>query len=220
MKPKNDYSLPIKTLTPLRLRNRRLLQRPREGSPEPDLFGAIPDTYNYAHAFQEAAIKLADGIVVGDVSSVPLVFLLRHAIELKIKAILLEFGHSIPVAPEKVINRRHQLGKQLEDLNILVTQLGSTISPALRAVVQAWDTDDPTGMKSRFATDLLGQMEVLKNIEEFDVGQFVKESLGVLDEVESHYQAAIRRELDQACEDAQEEYRSEAEHCGTDFGES
>jgi hypothetical protein len=57
------------------------------------------DFNTYANVFWRAAEKLADGREYGDVGELPIVFLYRHAIELMIKAILMECGSVVGSIP-------------------------------------------------------------------------------------------------------------------------
>ena len=71
---------------------------------------------NYADAYRDAAKALAGTRTDGGIWAMPIVSLYRHAIELMIKAILIEHGSEVAVCQHRVLNRSHSLKEQLPDL--------------------------------------------------------------------------------------------------------
>ena len=70
------------------------------------------------------------------------------------------------------------------DLSKLADDVESSISQELSDTVALWDSEDPMGMKTRFATDKMGKEELLQNIQKFDLASFVQRQTQVLEELD------------------------------------
>lgn len=77
-----------------------------------------PGLVGLSRAYAEAAEHLAADPRDGGVWAFPALFLYRHAIELLLKAILVQFGPAIGIRTKSVLSRKHNLKKQLPDLRM------------------------------------------------------------------------------------------------------
>ena len=103
------------------------------------------DFTSYANVFRAAAERLADGGEYGDVGELPIVFLYRHAIELMIKAILMECGSVVGLDPQSVVDMGHSFEKLLRGLEKLAEYWKATLSPGLKELLVVWHDEDHMG---------------------------------------------------------------------------
>lgn len=110
----------------------------------------------------------------------PLVFLYRHALEAYIKGILYDFGGSLNIEYEDVLNRGHNLCEQMVDLDRLSTSIGKPLSRRSISTIHRINNEDPGS--TRFRYDEEKQYRGTFNIKHFsDEMQFA------LDELEELY---------------------------------
>ena len=130
---------------------------------------------SYAAAYWQAAKKMTenklfDGHGKPDFSTFPIAFLYRHALELMLKAILVEHHEKYCEEPELVLDpkdRGHKLpNAYLTDLQSVVAKAGLfttgqaviQISPEdwshLQKVLEDWQKVDPDGMAFRYSFSL------------------------------------------------------------------
>ncbi len=161
---------------------------------------------SYAAAYWRAAKGLIenglfDGCGRPDFSTFPIVFLYRHAMELMLKAVLIEHHEPFSRNPEKLLFRGHKLKTEyLADLRSVVEKAGvfTTGEPVLditpeqwsqlQTVLVEWQQHDPDGMAFRYSCDkkarkALTTEDFTFNIEQFS--QVMDETLETLDEIKS-----------------------------------
>jgi hypothetical protein len=132
----------------------------------------------YARAYRNSAAQLAGDRADGGTWAFPIISLYRHAVELVIKAILIQFGPDAGVCPRCVLQRSHSLKAQLEDLAAV-----AELSPQFAERIEVWDNEDPMGMKARYPVSKKGTLNELQHADAFDLKALVADFEPVLDEL-------------------------------------
>jgi hypothetical protein len=130
-------------------------------------------------AYFSAAAKLAGKRRRGSIEDLPIVFLFRHAIELAIKAVLINEGFS----KSKVLGRSHNLTEQLPDLQSVADRLLCPLTPTLKNMVRCCNENDPNGMVLRYPLDKKGKPMRLANEMRFQLRPFVETATAALEEL-------------------------------------
>jgi hypothetical protein len=135
---------------------------------------------DFSHLYSSAATKLAGKRRAGSIEDLPILFLFRHAIELTIKAVLVDAG-----IPEKTVlrERGHNLAKQLPDLKRVADGLGLPLTPSLENMVRCWNDNDRGGMVARYPIDKEGKPMQLTNEMRFQLSPFVAAATAALEEL-------------------------------------
>jgi hypothetical protein len=171
---------------------------------------------SYAAAYWHAAKGMIDNKLFNshgqpDFSTFPIAFLFRHALELMLKAILIEHDERYSEDPQSLLDRNHKLkGKgsngfdYLMDLRSVVSKAGvfedgePVVSitqeqwDCLQAVLDEWEKYDPDGFAFRYSIDKKAKKDLTHPDFTFDIGQFsqvMEEALEIL--------ASLKSELDQ-----------------------
>ena len=175
---------------------------------------------SYAAAYWSAAkgminAKLFDARGRPDFSTFPIAFLYRHALELMLKAILIEHHEKYSTNPNGLLKRGHRLTNEyLKDLRYVVDNAGSLatgesvvhITPKqwsdLQNVLDEWQQHDPDGMAFRYSIDKRAKKALKNQTFTFDIERFsqlMEEALEILaglkDELDRlRYQDVLRSE--------------------------
>lgn len=141
----------------------------------------------YGWAYRRAADYLVGVLQESGASNqllnLPVVFLYRHAIEVTVKGILVEYGPGVGVEKTKVIDRKHDLVAQLDDLKRVAESVDVGISPALGSRVQELQHYDPGSFDSRYPEDISGKKDLEARWPHFDLESFARGAELVLDEL-------------------------------------
>ena len=141
--------------------------------------GPIRDLQDFSELYYSAATELAGKRRAGSIEDVPILFLFRHAIELAIKAVLINAG----IPESAVFARGHDLAKQLPDLQNVANRLGFPLTASLEKTVRCWNDNDPDGMVARYPLDKKGKPMQLANEMRFQLRPFVETATEVLEEL-------------------------------------
>jgi hypothetical protein len=156
--------------------------------------------HDYARSYRNAARELVESSTIGTLRAFPAVFLYRHAIEVYIKAILINFGDGV-VTKAAVIDRGHGLEAQLPDLKKVCAAAGLSVSSQMTSVVNDWTKQDPDGVSLRYPESKVKrqgasehpkpkekgpgfQRAIFLNGAHFDMTSFVDNVESVLDELD------------------------------------
>ena len=114
----------------------------------------------YAGAYSEAAKYLKEALAAAKVDSVlrlPCVFLYRHAIEVAIKAVLIEHGERFGISKKTVVERGHNLLAQVNDLSVMADDAGLPLSQEFLSNLAELQKFDPGSFHSRYPEDKDGK---------------------------------------------------------------
>jgi len=151
----------------------------------------------YASGFQEAAEVLARQILAErrniDVLAIPLVYLCRHAIELRLKR-LSQRAVSLQLISAGPNRGSHELRPLWREVRLAVKRLGWRDFPfrVLDQVISSFDRIDARGMAFRYPTTLDGQRAIpgLRHINVLQFYEQVAEAVDLLSSVDSAFSAA------------------------------
>ena len=141
---------------------------------------------DYAEAFWIAAQELAGNHESGEIWALPIVFLARHAIELFVKQILVtpERGGA-KVSRKSVLERSHNLEKQVADLQKLARVYNLHLSPRLIDLLKDFERDYPMGALSRYPLDRKGKpTRLLDEDSSFNLREFMERCQEAIAELE------------------------------------
>jgi hypothetical protein len=141
--------------------------------------GPTRSLQDFSHLYSAAATKLAGRRRAGSIEDLPILFLFRHAIELAIKAVLVNAG----IPESTVFARGHDLAKQLPDLQSIVDGRGYPLTASLENMVRCWKDNDQDGMVARYPLDKKGKPMQLANEMRFQLRPFVETATAVLEEL-------------------------------------
>jgi hypothetical protein len=141
--------------------------------------GPTRSLQDFSRLYSSAATKLAGKRRVGSIEDLPILFLFRHAIELAIKAVLINAA----ISESTVFARGHDLAKQLPDLQRIADGLGHPLTASLGNMVRCWNDNDPDGMVARYPLDKNGRPMQLANEMRFQLRPFVETGTAVLEEL-------------------------------------
>ena len=123
-------------------------------APQKRLFRAPqPGFSTYAWAYSEAASYLSKALKdakADPLLALPCAFLYRHAIEVTIKSLLVEFGSDFNIQKRQVLKRGHNLLAQLDDLNVVAKSVGLAASSMLVKRIEELQKFDPLSFHSRY----------------------------------------------------------------------
>lgn len=131
---------------------------------------------SYSKSYREAARALVERIPPrlknkGDVRSLPILLLYRHALELIIKEIVMFGG----VPKETVLGRQHNLQKHMVDLRKTADSVGVELRAETEAFILRAHQDDPKGDLVRYPMAMDGSWQMLKNAKRFHLETYVLE---------------------------------------------
>jgi hypothetical protein len=154
---------------------------------ERELEQSSADFGDFSNVYADAARQLGGDRADGGTWAMPIVSLYRHAIELRIKAILHEFGAEAGICPECVLRRSHSLAQQLPDLRKVAKRVDVAISAEFERFIELWDKADISNMKSRYPRNKHGEPIHLENAEAFDLTALTAECESALDDLKALY---------------------------------
>ena len=170
-----------------------------------------PGYLAFAGAYKKSANVLAEHFTddMTETLPAPLVFLFRHALEVYLKGILIEYGADVGCTKETVLKRGHDLIKHLGELDTVAAEVGHTLSAELREYVTYMNEFDPDSQHWRYPEVKKNKGMLLtpsRGTEEINVPHFVASSNHAFDE------------LDQICERLwNEEYKRILTDAGIDI---
>ena len=151
---------------------------------------------DFGWAYWESARALAGDVSKpldsGSLLALPIVFLYRHAVEMYLKGILIEFGADLGICKNAVVDRQHCLTSHLPDINRLANSAGMQLSQDFSTTVNQLETFDPKSMHCRYPEAKDGKELLSERQRAFDLEQVVSGVESVLDEL-----AELVHELEQ-----------------------
>lgn len=150
-------------------------------------FPSFPDHWvEFVTAYMIAARRLSKE-AVGDISSMPMVFLYRQAIELGIKVILARFGNR---AEYPKLFRSHDLKIYWDEVKALAHPLHMDQRlDEIQNFVTLFQENDPKSDAARFPFDRDGNPSAIANRESYHARLFVKQCEDTLEVLRDLYQA-------------------------------
>lgn len=170
-----DYGMKKKSASTTLLASRAL--NPLTGSLKPG--GPSRDLKNFSDVYRFAAQKLAGEGDSGSLEDLPVLFLYRHALELAIKAVLIDAG----ATEASVLMRNHNLAQQMPDLCRVAIRRHLPVSAHFKNWIGRWNDTDPDGIKTRYPTNKSGKPVLMANDRRFHLRPFVSDAEQALDEL-------------------------------------